>query len=69
MSAISWQQTHDRATWRAARGLVVLTVSKLTSGQWSAAVEGPGVTERPLTPLRTRLIAQRWCENRAGVAR
>jgi hypothetical protein len=66
VNAVSWQQTPDRRTWRAARGLVMLTVSKLTSGQWSATVEGPGVTERPLTPLRTRLIAQQWCENKAA---
>ena len=65
--AVDWQQTPDRRTWRAAAGVLVLTVTKLSDGMFAAMVEGPGITERPLTPRTTRLAAQRWAENRAGV--
>jgi hypothetical protein len=67
--AIEWQQTPDRRTWRAASGVLVLTVTKLSDGMFEAMVEGPGVTERPLRPLRTRLSAQAWAESHAGGAR
>ncbi len=67
MSAISWQQTGDRRAWRAARGSVLLTVTKLSSGMFRADVEGPGVTERS-PEFRTRLAAQAWADSHAGGA-
>ena len=63
---IRWERTPDRSTWRAAAGNLLLTASRLSSGMWSAAVEGPGVVERSERPFGARLAAQRWCENRAG---
>lgn len=68
MNAITWQQTPDRSTWRAARGPVLLTVSKLTNGVFRADVEVPGVAERS-PEFRTRLGAQGLADNRAGVSR
>ena len=68
MNAVTWQQTPDRRTWRAARGSVLLTVSKLTNGAFRADVEGPGVAERS-PEFRTRLAAQGWADNRAGMSR
>lgn len=65
---IFWWQTPDRRTWRAPVGVLVLTVSKTTAGQWVGTVEGPGVSK--WSPgLPTRLTAQRWAENSvAGLA-
>jgi hypothetical protein len=62
----TWQQTGDRRTWRGQRGRVVLTVTKTSSGAFRADAEGPGVSEQS-PEFRTRLAAQRWCENKAGV--
>lgn len=50
MSAITWQQAPDRCTWRAAAGVLLLTVTKLGDGKFAAMVEGPGVTERSPDP-------------------
>ena len=69
MSGVTWERTPDKRTWRASAGRLVLTVSRLSNGQWGATVDGHGVTERPLCPVGTRLAAQRWAENRAGVTR
>ena len=62
-------RTSDRAVWRAYKGGLVLTVSRLIGGGWLAMVEGEGVTERSPAPLPTRLAAQRWADSRAGGAR
>lgn len=64
MNAVTWQQTPDRRTWRAARGRVLLTVTKLANGMFRADVEG--MTGRS-PEFRTRLAARRWAENKAGV--
>jgi hypothetical protein len=68
MNGITWSRTPDKSTWCAAAGGLVLTVSKLTSGQWGATVDAPGVTDRS-PQFGTRLAAQRWAQNRAGVTR
>jgi hypothetical protein len=65
VTAVTWQQTPDRRTWRAALGYVVLTVTKLTSGAYRADVEG--VTERS-PEFRTRTAAQAWAEERSKAA-
>jgi hypothetical protein len=65
VNAVTWQQSPDRGTWRAARGPVLLTVSKLVNGAFRADVESPGATERS-PEFRTRLAAQGWADNRAG---
>jgi hypothetical protein len=62
MNAIFWERTADRHTWRAARGPVLLTVTKLSSGMFRADVEGPEVSERS-PEFRTRLAAQGWADN------
>ena len=62
---ILWWQTPDRRTWRAAVGVLVLTVTKMSNGQWVGTVEGPGVSKRS-PGLPARLAAQRWAENRAA---
>ena len=64
-----WARTSDRSTWRAYKGGLVLTVSRLAGGGWQAVVESGNVTERSPAPLPTRLAAQRWAESRAGGAR
>ena len=46
MSGIRWERTPDRRTWRASAGALLLTASRLSSGAWAGAVEGPGVSER-----------------------
>ena len=63
-----WTRTPDRAVWRAYKGGMVLTVTRLAGGGWQATVEGPGVTERFPMPFRTRKHAQAWADNRAGGA-
>lgn len=63
-----WTRMPDRAVWRAYKGGLVLTVTRLAGGGWQAAVEGPGVTERSPMPFRTRKRAQAWADNRAGGA-
>jgi hypothetical protein len=60
-----WTRTPDRSVWRACRGGLVLTVTRLAAGGWRAVVEGHGVTERSLVKP-TRLEAQRWADSRAG---
>jgi len=68
MSApVAWQQTPDRRVWRAARGGLLLTVTKLSNGAFRADIEGPGAAERS-PEFRTRLAAQGWAANRAGVS-
>ncbi len=64
-----WTRTSDRNTWRAYKNGLVLTVSRLVAGGWTATVEGPGVFERSAVPLPARLAAQRWADSRAGGAR
>ena len=65
-----WARTSDRAVWRAYKGGLVLTVTRLADGSgWQAMVESPGVTERSPAPLLTRLAAQRWADSLAGGAR
>ncbi|MGH3247897.1 MAG: hypothetical protein ACRDOI_17080 [Trebonia sp.] len=66
MNAVTWQQTGDRRTWCAARGQLVLTVTKLTSGMFAGHFEGLAGRS---PECRTRLAAQRWAEQYAGVAR
>ena len=63
-----WTRTPDRAVWRAYKGGLVLTVTRLAGGGWQAAVEGPGVTERSPMLFRTRKRAQAWADSRAGGA-
>jgi hypothetical protein len=65
---IEWQQTPDRRSWRAASGVLVLTVTKLTNGMFGATVEGPDGTWRS-DPYTTRLAAQARAESHAGGAR
>ena len=62
-----WARTSDRNVWRAYKGGLVLTVTRVADGSgWTATVESPNTTERSTVPLRTRLAAQSWCDNRAG---
>ncbi|MGH3265391.1 MAG: hypothetical protein ACRDNS_25745 [Trebonia sp.] len=65
MNGIFWEQTGDRRTWRAARGQVVLTVTKVSNGMFRADVEG--LAERS-PEFAKRTSAQRWAEQRAEVA-
>jgi hypothetical protein len=62
VNAVTWQQTPDRRTWRAAADGLVLTVTKLTNGMFRADVEG--MAERS-PECRTRLAAQAWAEEHA----
>jgi hypothetical protein len=65
-----WARTSDRDVWRAYKGGLVLTVTRVADGSgWQATVESPNVTERSTAPLPTRLAAQQWADNRAGGAR
>ena len=42
-----WARTSDRNVWRAYKGGLVLTVTRVADGSgWTATVESPGVTER-----------------------
>jgi hypothetical protein len=66
----SWARTSDRNVWRAYKGGLVLTVTRVADGSgWQATVESPNVIERSPAPLPTRLTAQQWADNRAGGAR
>ena len=60
-----WARTSDRSVWRAYKGGLTLTVTRLVGGGFQAVVEGPGVTERSQVKP-TRLDAQRWADSRAG---
>ena len=63
-----WARTSDRAAWRAYKGGLVLTVTRIVGAcGWVAEVEGPGVSERSEV-FATRLQAQRWAGDRAGGA-
>lgn len=66
-TGIAWQQTADTRTWVAAVADVVLTVTKLSSGQWMATVVGPFTDDRS-PELGTRVAAQTWatCRARGG---
>ena len=65
-----WARTSDRNVWRAYKGGLVLTVTRVAGGSgWQATVENPNVTERCPAPLPTRLAAQRWADSCAGGAR
>ena len=65
-----WARTSDRNVWRAYKGGLVLTVTRVADGSgWTAVVEGPNITERSPAPLPTRIAAQRWADSRAGGAR
>jgi hypothetical protein len=66
--SVRWERTPDPSVWRASAGGLLLTATRLSSGQWVATVEGPGVSERS-PELGTRLAAQRWATGRAGGAR
>jgi hypothetical protein len=65
VSAVLWERTPDRRTWRAARGSVILTVTQASNGMFRADVEG--LPERPEFAKRTS--AQRWAEQHAGGTR
>lgn len=67
MNAISWERTPDRNTWRAARGPVLLTVTRSVDGKFAALVERPGVADRA-PGFRSRSLAQAWAAQRAGGA-
>jgi hypothetical protein len=56
-----WQQTPDRRTWCAGAAGLVLTVTRVSSGQWRADVAGNRSPEFP-----TRLAAQAWAERTGG---
>jgi hypothetical protein len=58
---VRWAQTADRRTWCASTGNTVMTVTRLATGRWRAAVEDARSPE-----FATRLLAQRWAENQAG---
>ena len=62
-NSIVWQQTGDRRVWRAARGGVVLTVTKTAGGMFRADVEGLPARS---PEFRTRLAAQQWAEDRSA---
>jgi hypothetical protein len=62
-----WERTPDKSTWRAARGSVLLTVTKLSNDMFRADVEGPGIVGRS-PEFRTRLAAQAWAESSTGGA-
>ena len=65
-----WARTSDRNVWRAYKGGLVLTVTRVADGSgWLAVVEGANVTERSPAPLPTRLAAQSWADRRAGGGR
>ena len=66
MNAVTWQQTPDRRTWRAARGPVLLTVTKTANGAFVADVEGLAGHS---PECRTRLAAQAWAEQHAAVSK
>jgi hypothetical protein len=66
VNAVSWERTPDRRTWRAARGPVLLTVTKISNGAFVAHVEG--LAERS-PEFAKRTIAQRWAEEHAGVSK
>ena len=62
-----WARTSDRSTWRAYKGGLVLTVTRVADGSgWTATVESPNVTEQSPAPLPTRLTAQAWADSRAA---
>jgi hypothetical protein len=65
VNTIMWEHSPDRRTWCAARGHVVLTVTRLSSGMFRGDVEGPGVAEQS-PEYRTRLAAQDWAERAGG---
>jgi len=46
-----WQRTSDRATWRAYRHGLILTVSWSAAQCWVADIEGNGVTDRAPSPI------------------
>jgi hypothetical protein len=51
-----WARTSDRNVWRAYKGGLVLTVTRVADGSgWQATVESPNVAERSPAPLPTRL--------------
>ena len=65
-----WARTSDRAVWRAYKGGLVLTVTRVADGSgWTATAESPNATERSPATLPTRLAAQRWADSRAGGGR
>ena len=65
-----WARTSDRSTWRAYKGGLVLTVTRVADGSgWTATVESPNTTEHSPAPLPTRLAAQQWADSHAGGAR
>jgi hypothetical protein len=61
----AWTYSPGLGGWRAYRGGLVLTVSRLSGGGYRAEVDGPDVQERA-DAFDTRLSAQEWCERRAG---
>jgi hypothetical protein len=64
-----WARTLARNVWRAYKGGLVLTVTRVADGTgWAATVESPNITERSGV-LATRIAAQRWADNRASGAR
>jgi hypothetical protein len=56
-----WERTPDRNTWCASTPGRILTVTKLANGKWQAVVNDARSPE-----LNTRVLAERWAENRAG---
>jgi hypothetical protein len=58
---LQWARTGDRRTWSASTGNTAMTVTRLSTGRWRAAVEDARSPE-----LATRLITQRWAEVQAG---
>jgi hypothetical protein len=68
VNVIEWQRTGDKRTWRAAAGVLVLTVTKLSDGMFAAMVEGPDGTWRS-QPYTTRIAAQARAVNRVGGVR
>lgn len=65
---IEWQRTADRRSWRAAAGVLLLTVTRLSDGMFAAMVEGPDGAWRS-QPYTTRIAAQARAVNRVGGVR
>jgi hypothetical protein len=60
----TWAQTGDKRTWSATTGSTAMLVTRLSNGKYRASVNDARSPE-----LATRVLAQQWAENQAGVTR
>jgi hypothetical protein len=66
-SQLAWRQSPDLATYRAASGSAILTVTRLSLDRWQPAIDVPaGRLSGPV--CRTRMHAQRWAERQIARA-